>query len=99
LFQEKTAAAPVQGKQDQAWLSEMDAFLSVSHCPVSGEPQILCSEFAKIVQERRNVRLSLLFRTFCHVVYATVGFIFATSLYCLRWSWIVWLFFISKSGR
>jgi hypothetical protein len=31
------------------------------------------SEFAKIVQERRNVRLSLLFRTFCHVVYATLG--------------------------
>jgi hypothetical protein len=29
------------------------------------------SEFAKIAQERRNVRLSLLFGTFCHVVYAT----------------------------
>jgi hypothetical protein len=31
------------------------------------------SEFAKIAQERRNARLSLLFRTFCHVVYATLG--------------------------
>jgi hypothetical protein len=31
------------------------------------------SEFAKIARERRNVRLSLLFRTFCHVVYATLG--------------------------
>jgi hypothetical protein len=27
------------------------------------------SEFAKIAQERRNLRLSLLSRTFCHVVY------------------------------
>jgi hypothetical protein len=32
------------------------------------------SEFAKIARERRNVRLSLLFRTFCHVVYATLGY-------------------------
>jgi hypothetical protein len=32
------------------------------------------SKFAKITQERRNVRLSLLFRTFCHVVYATLGY-------------------------
>jgi hypothetical protein len=31
------------------------------------------SELAKIARERRNVRLSLLFRTFCHVVYATLG--------------------------
>jgi type IV pilus assembly protein PilV len=32
------------------------------------------SEFAKIAQEPRNVILSLLFRTSCHVVYATLGF-------------------------
>jgi hypothetical protein len=32
------------------------------------------SEFAKIVQERQNLRLSSLFSTFCHVVYATLGF-------------------------
>jgi hypothetical protein len=32
------------------------------------------SEFAKLTQERSNLRLSLLFRTFCHVVYATLGF-------------------------
>jgi hypothetical protein len=31
------------------------------------------SEFAKIAQEPRNVILSLLFRTSCHVVYATLG--------------------------
>jgi len=31
------------------------------------------SEFAKIAQERHNLRLSLLFRTFCHVVYAILG--------------------------
>ena len=31
------------------------------------------SEFHKIAQEDRKVRLLLLFRTFCHVVYATLG--------------------------
>ncbi|MEE9567602.1 MAG: hypothetical protein V3W17_08910 [Desulfobacteria bacterium] len=31
------------------------------------------SEFPKIAQEDRKVRLLLLFRTFCHVVYATLG--------------------------
>jgi hypothetical protein len=32
------------------------------------------SEFHKIVQISRGERLLLLFRTFCHVVYATKGF-------------------------
>jgi hypothetical protein len=31
------------------------------------------SEFHKIVQESCGERLLLLFRTFCHVVYATTG--------------------------
>jgi len=31
------------------------------------------SEFPKIAQEDCQVRLLLLFRTFCHVVYATLG--------------------------
>jgi hypothetical protein len=31
------------------------------------------SEFHKIVQISRGERLLLLFRTFCHVVYATTG--------------------------
>jgi hypothetical protein len=31
------------------------------------------SEFTKIAQEGRNMRLLLLFGTFCHVVYATLG--------------------------
>jgi len=29
--------------------------------------------FDKIAQKGRNVTLSMLFRTFCHVVYATLG--------------------------
>jgi hypothetical protein len=37
------------------------------------------NEFAEIAQERRNMRLSLLFRTLCHVVYATLGFILSRS--------------------
>jgi len=31
--------------------------------------------FDKIAQKGRNVTLAMLFRTFCHVVYATLGFI------------------------
>ena len=34
---------------------------------------VTCSESAKIARERRNVRLSLLFRAFCNVIYATLG--------------------------
>jgi hypothetical protein len=33
------------------------------------------SEFPKIAQEDRKTRLLLLFRTFCHVVYATLGWV------------------------
>ena len=32
--------------------------------------------FDKIAKKNRNVLLSMLFRTFCHVVYATLGFTF-----------------------
>ena len=31
-------------------------------------------EFHKIAQKNRKARLLLLFRTFCHVVYATLGY-------------------------
>ena len=33
------------------------------------------SPFDNIAQKRRNARLSMLFRTFCHVVHATLGVI------------------------
>jgi len=38
------------------------------------------SEFHKIVQKSRGERLSLVFRTFCHVVYATTGLIDPATL-------------------
>jgi hypothetical protein len=39
--------------------------------------QEMRSEFPKIAQEDRKVRLLLLFRTFCHVIYATLGSTFS----------------------
>jgi hypothetical protein len=43
------------------------------HSCFSSFLDITCGEFHKIVQKSRGERLLLLFRTFCHVVYATIG--------------------------
>jgi hypothetical protein len=40
------------------------------------------SEFHKIVQISREERLLLVFRTFCHVVYATTGFTWFRGFLC-----------------
>jgi hypothetical protein len=45
------------------------------HGSFSSFLDITRSEFHKIIQKSRGERLLLLFRTFCHVVYATTGFI------------------------